>query len=103
VSGRRVHERFEYELAVTIVHGEEEIHAVSKNLSLGGMYVVTDVDLPYGTDVTVRFRLPALKEETNCAATVRWKKDDGVGLQFGSLRALEVWALNQLYKQVTRG
>ena len=103
MTARRVHERYEYELPITIVCEGDEWSAVSKNISLGGMYVITDAPLKYGAEVTLRFRLPALKEPTTCEATVRWKKDDGVGVQFGSLRALEVWGLNQLFKQVGSG
>ena len=31
-------------------------------------------------------------------AVVRWQKPDGVGVQFGQLRARDVWALNQLFR-----
>lgn len=96
MTGRRVHERFEYELPVTIVHEGTEYRAVSENVSLGGMYLVTDAGLKYGSEVVLRFRLPSLKEDTECTGTVRWTKQDGLGVQFGSLRALEVWGLNQL-------
>lgn len=63
------------------------------------MYLVTTSSLPYGTPVTLEFFLPALKEDARLTATVRWVKDDGMGVQFGSLRAREVWALNQLFKE----
>lgn len=76
----------------------EELTLVATNISLGGMFCTTDVKVTYGTELKVRFRLPALKEDTTCPMTVRWLKPDGVGLQFGSLRALEVWALNQFFK-----
>jgi Tfp pilus assembly protein PilZ len=103
LAGRRVHERFEYELPVTIVHGAAEYETVSQNLSLGGMYLVTEVRLKYGTEVKLRFRLPTLKEDTECAGVVRWTKDDGIGVQFSSLRALEVWGLNQLFNKKRSG
>ena len=62
------------------------------------MFLETQEESPYGSVVKVRLRLPALKEDTECEVTVRWKVEDGIGAQFGSLRALEVWALNQLFK-----
>lgn len=93
---RRVHERFSIELPVTIVHEEGTFEATSRNLSLGGMFIVTEVDLPYGTQGTLRVKLPAMKTESEIPVTIRWKTPEGLGLQFGSLRALEVWALNQL-------
>jgi hypothetical protein len=51
--------------------------------------------------VRVVFRLASLKEDTEVDATVRWKQPDGLGLQFGSLRAIDVWGLNQLFKSQT--
>lgn len=101
MTGRRVHERYECNLPVTLIHGEEEHVANATNVSLGGIYMVTMASLPYGTVVNVRFRVPALKEDATVEATVRWAKDDGLGVQFGSLRALEVWALNQYFKTLT--
>ncbi|MEZ4251528.1 MAG: PilZ domain-containing protein [Polyangiales bacterium] len=101
MSGRRVHERYDCHLPIVFFVGEEEVSAVVSNISLGGMFVVTDRSVEYGTPVKVRFRLPALKEEATVDTTVRWRKPDGVGLQFGSLRAIEVWALNQFFKGLT--
>jgi len=98
LSGRRVHERYVCELPIVLIHGEREYPGTATNISLGGMYVVTDALIEYGTTIKARFRLPALKEDTECDVVVRWKKPDGVGAQFGSLRAKEVWGLNQLFK-----
>jgi len=50
--------------------------------------------------VKLRIRLPAMQEDSTIEMTVRWKTPDGVGLQFGSLRAIEVWGLNQLFKSL---
>ena len=102
MTGRRVHERYDRQLDVTVVHAGGEVATVSRNISLGGMYLVTETQLPYGTDVQVRFVLPALKEHVTLQAVVRWVKDDGMGVQFGSLRAREVWGLNQLFKDSKR-
>jgi hypothetical protein len=98
LSGRRVHERYVCELPIVLVHDGQELTGTATNISLGGMYVVIDAQIDYGTTLKARFRLPALKEETECEVVVRWKKPDGVGAQFGSLRAKEVWGLNQFFK-----
>lgn len=82
-----------------MVHGEDRIECVTRNVSLGGMYLLTDTRPPYGAKVMLELYLPALKERANIEAVVRWVKEDGVGVQFGSLRAREVWALNQLFKE----
>ncbi len=98
-NGRRVHERYDRRLKVDVIHGDGEIETVTRNVSLGGMYLITEAALPYGTPVKLRFYLPALREDVTIEATVRWQKDDGLGMQFGSLRAREVWGLNQLFKE----
>lgn len=74
------------------------MECVTRNISLGGMYLVTGSPLDYGTEVTLEFHVPALKEDVNVGAVVRFAQPDGMGIQFGSLRAREVWGLNQLFK-----
>ena len=119
MTGRRVHERYDCDLEVTLhvesVDGTPDESAREAaaglvgtdvvmrtlNVSLGGMYLLTEAQIPYGAQVKVRFRLPALTEDTLCDGTIRWTKPDGVGVQFGSLRAIEVWALNQLFKTLS--
>ncbi len=101
MTGRRVHERYDCDLDVTVHYGGREIPAKAANVSLGGMYLVMAEQIPYGAQVKLRFRLPALKEFTESTTVVRWNKPDGIGVQFGSLRALEVWGLNQLFKTLT--
>ena len=71
--------------------------AVTRNISVGGMFIVLPGDFPpIGTELKVRVRLPALKDDTELAVTVRWTHADGIGVQFGQLRAREAWALNKL-------
>lgn len=96
---RRAHERYERRLHVVLVHEGGEIDCVTRNVSLGGMLLATSASLRFGTRVRLRVRLPALKADTDIEATVRWSGDDSLGVQFGSLRAIEVWALNQLFKE----
>jgi hypothetical protein len=108
VTGRRVHERYDCDLPVLIEplageggEGGASIETRTQNLSLGGMYLLSEGQVPYGTAVKVTFRLPALKEDTVCEGVVRWNKPDGFGVQFGSLRAIEVWGFHQLFKTLT--
>lgn len=102
MTGRRVHERYECDLPVTLTTDSGELSAKASNISLGGMYIEPGFDLPYGTKGTLRFRLPALKEDAVVEVTVRWVTPGGIGLQFGSLRAIEVWALHQYFKGLER-
>ncbi|MGF1467708.1 MAG: PilZ domain-containing protein [Sandaracinaceae bacterium] len=98
MDGRRVHERFERRLRVIVSHEGGKIECVTRNISLGGMYLVTESRLPYGTPVTLEFHLPALAEDVELKAVIRWEKDDGFGVSFLTMRAREVWGLNQLLK-----
>ncbi|MFT5356059.1 MAG: Tfp pilus assembly protein PilZ, partial [Polyangiales bacterium] len=81
MTGRRVHERFECDLPVALLH-EEEFEAVATNISLGGVYLITKAKMAYGTLVNVRFRVPAMKKDATVAGTVRWVKPNGLGVQF---------------------
>lgn len=96
--GRRAHERHTCELPVVLTYAETELRGVSVNVSLGGMFIKLAESVPYGTEGKLRLSLPAMQESTEVPVTVRWSTPEGVGVQFGSLRALEVWALNQLFK-----
>lgn len=98
MTSQRAHERFTVRLPVTVLHNGVAYVTETHNISLGGIFVAPIDEIPFGASVWIVFRLAALKEDTEVAATVRWKKPDGLGLQFGSLRAVDVWGLNQLFK-----
>jgi type IV pilus assembly protein PilZ len=95
---QRAFERYELVVPVILVNGTEELAAKSRNISIGGMLIESDAALAFGTKITVRIHLPAMKEPSELPATVRWVRDGSIGVQFGSLRAKETWALNQLTK-----
>lgn len=97
-ASRRLHERYDVELPVLIVHDGNEIPAASVNVSLGGMLIKTERRIAFGSNVIIRLELPALKEPTELTAVVRWDHDGQVGVQFSAMRAKDTWALNQLMK-----
>ena len=101
MTGRRVHERYHCVLDVTVLHEGSELSAKTDNLSLGGMYLTGTDHPPFGATVEVRFRLPGMKSDSTCAGTVRWIRGDGFGVQFSSLRPIDVWGLNQFFKTLT--
>jgi len=94
---RRTHARFSCDLPLRVEVDGREIPMRARNISLGGMLCATEDVLAYGVEVMVHMVLPALGSETSCPMVVRWHKDGDVGLQFGSLRAKQVWALNQFF------
>jgi uncharacterized protein (TIGR02266 family) len=95
---RRIHDRVDIDIPVTIVHEGSELSAVGRNISQGGMFIETDAKFDYGAKVKVRFALPTTSDPIEADSTIRWTNFQGIGIQFGSLRAREVWAINQLFK-----
>jgi hypothetical protein len=73
------------------------------NISLGGAQIAATSRLPMGARCTVSFKVPALEEAIEVGATVRWADSTSVGIQFDGLRARDVWALNEYFKQLARG
>jgi hypothetical protein len=61
--------------------------ATGRDISLGGMFVETDIPCRFGERVIVRLTLPAGKCQMDLAGVVRWTCPDGIGVQFGRLGA----------------
>lgn len=98
---RRVHERFpcDFEVTLTCLGVQRTVQA--SNISLGGIFLISNEsldDIPFGSQVRIRFALPAHKKPTEIGATVRWKIEGGIGVQFESLGALDTWVLNEFFK-----
>ena len=68
---------------------------VIRNLSLGGALVARTATsrIALGTEGRLSFSLSTLGEPIVADLTIRWWEDRAVGVQFGALRAKEVWAL----------
>ncbi len=99
MSDQRAHERYAYCLRVTLIHEGEAHRAITQNISMGGMFVVTPLDLTPGNVIDVQFRIPALNEDTVCRTLIRWRNKEGVGLQLlESLRVKEARALHQMLR-----
>jgi hypothetical protein len=87
---------------VKVGTGKGEIDGVANNVSLGGMLVETSEHLAYGAVVKLRFRLPTMDSDTEVDATVRWNRERSFGMQFGSLRAKDVWGLNRFFEKAVK-
>ncbi len=79
--------------------GEQTLPVVIRNLSLGGALVHVSEKIGYGLQVRLRVKFPTRKDESELDATVRWFASAGVGLQFGSLHAIDVHAINAVINQ----
>lgn len=97
---QRTHPRCPCQLPVKLTTSAGDLDATAVNVGLGGMYIESATLPAFNSEVTVRFRLPNLDEDTVVVGTVRWVRNGGAGVQFGSLRARDVWGLNQLLRTV---
>ncbi len=70
------------------------------NLSLGGALIAATQRHAMGARVHIAFKLPANEDSVEVDATVRWAEPTSVGIQFDGLRARDVWALNEYFKQL---
>jgi uncharacterized protein (TIGR02266 family) len=101
---RRTDPRYERQLEVEILVDGKRHVVISKNLSLGGMFVETAQPLPVQTTIQVRFRVPTQPEPIDVTGEVRWIERTepgvvaGMGIRFHGLRARDVWALNRLFQ-----
>ena len=67
-----------------------------RDISIGGVYVVTQAKAAFGHKVELQVDIPGTRETVIIAALVRWGGPDGLGLQFGLLGAKETHAIAKL-------
>jgi Tfp pilus assembly protein PilZ len=97
LSEKRRHPRKVVRLAVAFqVKDGPRVDAFSRDMSIGGMFIVTDNQAPFNASVNLYMHLPGVKQEVTVKATVRWSEPDGFGVQFGLMGARETHALMQL-------
>jgi len=130
VSSQRKSTRYDHEIEVEILHDGQQYTGKTKNLSIGGMFILTNAMLPFGARLRLRFSISTLKEAIEVNAQIRWldnntvssenpihledndknsekaiyqengPKTFGVGVQFEGLRAKQVWALNKYFDKI---
>lgn len=103
---RRAHDRVEATFDVMVIYGGRHIEASCVNISQGGMFLRVGEQIPIGEVITAEFRLPDHPQKISTEARVCWSERDkriGVGVKFVGLRAIEVWAINQIFRRKSRG
>jgi hypothetical protein len=100
-SDRRRFRRVPIDLIVTVTRREswEKVFGVAQNISLGGMFVETSFASGVGSGVLLSFTLPNQPGPLLVAGTVRWRSEDGMGVQFGLLGARETHAITQFERE----
>jgi uncharacterized protein (TIGR02266 family) len=104
VEHRRSDRRYDRRVPVEFVYEGKTHAAHSRNISLGGIFIDTEMTLPFGARVLLRFRVPTQTEPIEVEGQVRWAgsseeepSERGIGLRFEGLRARDVWALNKFF------
>ena len=99
---KRRHARASIDLPVLFaVKGTEtQGQGIGKDISIGGMFIETEVTAKFGAEVIVRVHLhtPAGDQDFDLPGVVRWIRNGGMGVQFGLLGALETHAITELTK-----
>jgi PilZ domain len=99
VHDKRSHPRVPLSADVTCeVSGGASILGRAKDISVGGMYIESETQVTFGTEVSIVLRLPNTKANARLPAIIRWIKPGGFGVQFGLLGARETHAISELLK-----
>ena len=98
---RRIQTRHDVSIPATLTIDGTLQNCTMLNLSLGGALVSATAKYAMGQRMRVAFAVPHLNHAIEIGVTVRWSNSDGVGVQFDGLRARDVWALNEYFKQLS--
>ena len=80
--------------------GKQPVGGRAKDISLGGMFVLTEAPLAFGVELVIHITLPGQKSAFAFPAVVRWSRaGEGMGVQFGLLGARETHAITELTKE----
>jgi hypothetical protein len=101
---RRAH-RVSLEVPVEVTSPDQgsDVPGVSKDISLGGMFIETAFPPAFGSTVTVGFTLPGERTPLLVSGTVRWTSTSGMGVQFGLLGARETHAIVEVERALSSG
>jgi hypothetical protein len=98
---RRIQTRHAVSIPATITVNGTPSNCTMLNLSPGGALLAAGAKYAMGQRVQITFYVPTMPEVIDVGAIVRWSNAEGVGVQFDGLRARDVWALNEYFKQLS--
>ena len=105
---RRSDRRYDRRVPIDFSHEGSSFSAHTRNISLGGVFIETEMALPFGARVALKFRVPTQHEGVEVEGQVRWLEMEeghvrGIGIRFDGLRARDVWALNKFFEKPLEG
>ena len=80
-------------LSTTMVVAGVEHAGTIIDLSIGGARIVCDARWISGAQLAIAFSVPKVSDVIEVEAIVRWSDSVALGVQFGALRARDMWAL----------
>ena len=84
--------------------GGEELSAHTKNIGVGGAFVVTSSPPKVGTHVRLWIEMPNTGSSLEVRAEIRWLSaapDPGMGVRFAGLDVDQLLALNEYFASLT--
>ncbi len=106
LSERRIHPRASVKLPIkyrvfddepdltTVPERQKKTHtSYTQNVSLGGLYLVTDQDLNLETFLRLDISLPDYHQDISAFADVVWSNNKGAGLHFAAIKDEDVETL----------
>jgi hypothetical protein len=96
--GRRLWRRVPTGIPVDFDWNGRRFSARCRNVSLGGAFIETDVELPLGSTVMLRLSRPHVVEDITLEAEVRWHELGGAGLRFAQPTTRDIWVLSAIVK-----
>ena len=99
---QRSHPRAAVEIAVSCQQaGTSPVLGVTRDLGIGGAFIVSAHPPPFGAFVVIVGRLPGTTNDSRLHGIVRWMKPDGFGVQFGTLGPPETYAILTILKDIS--
>ncbi len=101
--GRRV--QLEYRLAGQ--DASEQIQAFTRNIGVGGAFIVTNAPADVGTELIVALQVPTAPDTIEVGAEVRWVAGEsadgpgGMGVKFADLDVDQLLQLSEYFASLT--
>jgi Tfp pilus assembly protein PilZ len=77
------------------------VSAQTRNIGVGGAFIVTQLVQPVGSNLVVELTLPTTDQTFSLSAAVRWAAGDGMGVQFVGVDVDVLLELNDYFATLT--
>ena len=90
----RQFKRVTIDLGAELMLNHRAFQVTVKDISLGGAYIESSINLQMNEEVELRIFLNAVEHVVEVAGRIAWiKGKDGFGIAFQELKPIDVWAL----------